>query len=77
MSFSIVIRNAQIMSPSGDFLTEDVGIQRTTIRAVDRAISPPSSTGLQDIDATGLILLLGVIDPQVHFREPGLAYKED
>jgi dihydroorotase len=28
-------------------------------------------------DATGLVLLPGVIDPQVHFREPGLEHKED
>lgn len=29
------------------------------------------------IDANGLTLLPGVIDPQVHFREPGLEHKED
>ena len=32
---------------------------------------------MQVFDATGLILLPGVIDPQVHFREPALEYKED
>jgi dihydroorotase len=31
----------------------------------------------KEIDATGLTLLPGVIDPQVHFREPGLEHKED
>ena len=31
----------------------------------------------QEIDAEGLTLLPGVIDPQVHFREPGLEHKED
>ncbi|NJL64921.1 MAG: dihydroorotase [Methylacidiphilales bacterium] len=30
-----------------------------------------------EIDASGLTLLPGVIDPQVHFREPGLEYKEN
>lgn len=29
------------------------------------------------IDATGLLVMAGVIDPQVHFREPGAAQKED
>ena len=29
------------------------------------------------IDAENLTLLPGVIDPQVHFREPGLEHKED
>lgn len=30
-----------------------------------------------EIDAQGLMLLPGVIDPHVHFRTPGLEYKED
>jgi len=29
------------------------------------------------IDAEGLFLLPGIIDPQVHFREPGAEHKED
>jgi len=29
------------------------------------------------IDANGLTLLPGVIDPQVHFREPGLEHQEN
>ena len=40
----------------------------------------PSDTNLSDvrvIDATGLYLLPGVIDDQVHFREPGLTHKGD
>jgi dihydroorotase len=32
---------------------------------------------LQTIDVRGLHVLPGLIDPHVHFREPGLAYKED
>lgn len=39
------------------------------------AIEP--SAAEKTIDATGLTLLPGVIDPQVHFREPGLEHKED
>ncbi len=33
--------------------------------------------GIEEIEAKGLTLLPGVIDPQVHFREPGLEHKED
>ncbi|MEC8133053.1 MAG: amidohydrolase family protein, partial [Pseudomonadota bacterium] len=33
--------------------------------------------GRQHIDATGLTILPGVIDTQVHFREPGIEHKED
>lgn len=31
----------------------------------------------QVIDASGLFLSPGLVDPQVHFREPGMEYKED
>jgi dihydroorotase len=34
-------------------------------------------TADQTIDGQGLFLSPGLIDPQVHFREPGLEYKED
>jgi len=36
-----------------------------------------SSSAKDEIDATGLHILPGVIDSQVHFREPGLEHKED
>ena len=37
----------------------------------------PHTAAEEVIDATGLVLLPGVIDDQVHFREPGLTHKED
>ena len=52
------------------------------ISASGMAASPPSATSPkgvagETIDATGLHILPGVIDSQVHFREPGLEHKED
>ena len=42
------------------------------------AIDPPRSAAADEvIEAKGLHLLPGVIDDQVHFREPGLTQKED
>jgi len=38
--------------------------------------SAASETAIREIDALGLTLLPGVIDPQVHLREPGLEHKE-
>jgi dihydroorotase len=38
---------------------------------------PRTATADEIIDASGLHLLPGVIDDQVHFREPGLTHKED
>ena len=36
-----------------------------------------AAQGKENIDATGLTILPGVIDTQVHFREPGIEHKED
>ena len=36
-----------------------------------------SESADREIDGRGLTLFPGVIDPQVHFREPGLEHKED
>ncbi len=55
----------------GDVLIRD-GI---IVEIAAEIISPNRDT--REIDATGLVLLPGVIDPQVHFREPGLEHKED
>lgn len=56
----------------------DVQLYRREIVQVAPAIAVLDSSVVdKEIDASGLTLLPGVIDPQVHFREPGLEYKED
>ena len=47
------------------------------IDRIEPEIAIASDGEVKEIDAAGLTLLPGVIDPQVHFREPGLEYKED
>jgi dihydroorotase len=74
---SILIRRAQILLPDGELMLGDVEIRDGAIAQVAPEISAsPARTGIE-IDADGLTLLPGVIDPQVHFREPGLEHKED
>ncbi|MBX3441038.1 MAG: dihydroorotase [Planctomyces sp.] len=52
----------------------DVLLEGPSILGID----PPRTAAADErIDATGLHLLPGVIDDQVHFREPGLEHKED
>lgn len=72
---SLRIRQAQILLPNGEFLVGDVLLQNGSIAQVAADLSVASID--KEIDATGLTLLPGVIDPQVHFREPGLEHKED
>ena len=72
---SLLIRRARILLPDGEFLLGDVQICDGKIVKVAAEIVESGDD--REIDATGLTLLPGVIDPQVHFREPGLEHKED
>jgi dihydroorotase len=74
MFMPLLIQNANILLPSGDFLLGDVRIEDDRIAQIGKNLD---RTDAEIIDAMGLTLLPGVIDPQVHFREPGLEYKED
>ena len=71
MSFpqSLLIRHASIILPNGELILGDVLTRDRQIVEVAPEISP--TTSVKEIDAQGLTLLPGVIDPQVHFREPG------
>jgi dihydroorotase len=68
-----LIRNAEVVLPSGVERVH-VLIDGARIAAVDAAANSQAD---ETIDASGLHLLPGVIDDQVHFREPGLSHKED
>ena len=73
MAKKTLIRNAFVVLPSETTQTS-VLTEGTQIAAIDPAIH----TGADEvIDATGLHLIPGVIDDQVHFRDPGLTHKED
>lgn len=70
---TILIKNAQVVN-QGKILTQDVLIKEGRIERIDSSIDQQAD---QLIDAQGLHLLPGLIDDQVHFREPGLTYKAD
>jgi len=68
-----LITNAQVVLPTG-IESVSVLLEGSKIAAID----PAKQTIVDEtVDATGLHLLPGVIDDQVHFREPGLTHKED
>ncbi len=72
---SLLIRHARILLADGTWLLGDVLVRDE--RIVEIAANITTTEVSREIDATGLVLLPGVIDPQVHFREPGLEHKED
>lgn len=70
-----IIRNATIVNENKQYLA-DVLVRQSFIEKIG---DPGTivSEGAEVIDATGLHLLPGLIDDQVHFREPGLTHKGD
>ena len=69
---SIIIKNATIVNDMTQFLG-DILIKDQRIEKIGTGLQTKGAA--TEIDATGLLLLPGVIDDQVHFREPGLTHK--
>ncbi len=69
----ILIKNSTVVLPD-EILRTDVLIENGRIATVDAAVHASAD---EVVRASGMHLLPGVIDDQVHFREPGLTHKED
>jgi dihydroorotase len=78
MSGNLYIHNALIVNEGeifqGEIIIRD-GMIRKVIRTIEKTEESPDIKGLPEIDAEGKFLIPGVIDDQVHFREPGLTHK--
>jgi dihydroorotase len=68
-----LIKHAHVVLPES-IADVSVVVEGARIADIDPAPQLPVD---EVIDATGLYLLPGLIDDQVHFREPGLTHKED
>lgn len=69
---SYIIKNGIIVN-EGKQLVADIFIKDNRIQKIAANISTPENA--KEINAQGLYVLPGVIDDQVHFREPGLTHK--
>ena len=67
-----LIKNATIVNEDEIFVS-DILIENGLIKQIEREIE--TVEGVEVFDATGLHLFPGLIDDQVHFREPGLTHK--
>src|SRR5436305_11487063 len=72
-SFDTILKSGTVVNQDGEGL-RDIGISGGRIAAIG-ALGAASAG--ETIDCRGLHILPGVIDTQVHFREPGLTHKED
>ncbi|MCD6012043.1 MAG: dihydroorotase [Flavipsychrobacter sp.] len=70
--FPILIKKATVIN-EGTSTIKDVLLKDGIIERIDDNIQPPGNC--REINAEGLYLMPGVIDDQVHFREPGLTHK--
>ena len=64
------------MVNEGETREGDLLVEKGRIAKIDTNIGP-NNTNVKVIDAEGKFLIPGVIDDQVHFREPGLTHKGD
>ncbi len=72
-TFDLVLSNGTVVNQDGVAL-RDIGVRGGRIAGIGNLSA--ASAG-ERIDCKGLHVLPGVIDSQVHFREPGLVHKED
>lgn len=72
-TYDLIVRGGEVANHAGRGMA-DVGVIDGRIAEIGDLSQ--ASAG-QVVDATGLTVLPGVIDTQVHFREPGLEWKED
>lgn len=72
-NFDLVVRGGTVVTPNGPEAI-DIGVRGGRIAALGDL---GGAVAAETLDAAGLHVLPGVIDTQVHFREPGLEHKED
>jgi len=72
-TFDLIFRNGTVVNQDGVGL-RDIGVRAGRIAAIGTV---DASAGGEVVDCTGLTILPGVVDTQVHFREPGAEHKED
>ena len=74
--YSLLIKNAQIVNENNEFLGS-IYVEDGKIKHIYKSNELPKLNPDKVIDATGKYLFPGIIDDQVHFREPGLTHKAE
>ncbi len=70
----MLLKNAKWLNADGTFSKGSVHIENGIIAELTGRDLPDA--GQEVLDASGMLVLPGTIDPHVHFREPGQLYKE-
>src|SRR3954465_9160646 len=72
-TYDLILRSGTVVNQDGAAV-RDIAIANGRVGAIGAF---EQGLAAETIDCTGLHILPGVIDTQVHFREPGLTHKED
>lgn len=72
MKLECVLRNAKLVTPTG-IVEGDIGVHKGIIVKIGEVLKK----GVIERDLRGMVVLPGVIDMHVHFRDPGSPEKED
>jgi dihydroorotase len=72
-TFDVILKSGTVVNQDGEGV-RDIGVVGGKLRAIG---SLGQASAADVIDCKGLHILPGVMDTQVHFREPGLEHKED
>src|ERR1700709_1355218 len=72
-TFDTILKSGTVVNQDGEGV-RDIGITNGRIAEIG---SLGAASAGETVDCRGLHILPGVIDTQVHFREPGLTHKED
>ena len=72
MPFDLVVRRGLVVSHDGSRRV-DLGIRDGRVAKVGKSLT----SGAEEVDASGLVVMPGMVDAHVHLREPGMTEKED
>ena len=76
----LLIKNGRVIDPAGKSeRNADIVVKDGKMKKYIQRILPAEAEAAADqvIDAKGLVVAPGLVDVHVHFRDPGLTYKED
>ena len=74
--FDLLVRNGTVVTGGGR-RDVDVAVIGGRVAAFGERGELGAGAAVEELDASGLLVLPGVVDGHVHFREPGLEHKED
>jgi len=72
MGYDLVVRGGLVVSHESSALV-DLGVTNGRVVAIGEDLEPAGTV----VDATGLVVVPGLVDVHVHLREPGMTQKED